>query len=446
MNKNRLSVMASIVMAMLVAAMDTTITNTTMPVIADELGRMELYAWTFAAYMIFSTVLSPVAGRISDLYGRKKVFSAGILLFLFGSLLCGSADTMLQLVLFRAVQGIGAGVMMPFPAIIAGDLFSVEKRGRIQAFFTGMWGLSAIIAPLLGSLFVEYATWRWIFYVNIPICLLSILLLLPYKEVYEPKRAPVDVGGALLFTAGVSLMLLTTVVERGVALYLAGGLALMAAFYYYEKRHRSPIVPLALLRNKPVAWLIVNSFLSCAALFGAGSYLPLYLQNEGFSIFLSGVAMLGMTFGWMAMAVPAGKWILRFGYRPLMIAGNAVLVASAVWFMFIGSFSGFWFVFLGSIPLGVAFGLLSTVAIIGVQQLVEPHQKGISTSLQMFSRNIGTAVGITLMGAFIYRTANMTDGFQAMFAYGFFVSLLSLAGSFLIRDRAPQPSAASPSR
>ncbi|MFC0335087.1 MFS transporter [Paenibacillus sepulcri] len=433
--KNRIPVLASIVMAMLVASMDSTIANTTMPIIAQELGGIELYAWVFASYMIFSTVMAPIAGRISDIFGRKKVFAVGIILFMLGSILCGSAHTMVQLVIFRAVQGIGAGVMNPFPMIIAGDLFTVEKRGRIQALFTAMWGISAVLAPLLGSMFVEYATWRWIFYINIPICLLSVLLLLPYREVYEPKRSKVDYTGALVFTAGISLLLLMTVVDIGTFFYLSGaaGVLLLIVFYKYEKKLASPIVPLNLFRNKPVAWMNLNSFLAYASIFGGASYLPMFLQKHGYSLFMSGVAMLGMSVGWMAMSVPAGKWIGRFGYRWLMIAGNAILVASGIWFLQLSPASGFWFTFAGSVLMGLSFGLLSAVSMIGSQQLVDGKQKGVSTSLQIFSRNIGTAVGVTIMGAFLAKNADLMTGFSHMFAYGFIVSLIALASSLMIR-------------
>jgi len=424
-------------MAMLVASMDSTIANTTMPIIAQELGGFELYAWVFASYMIFSTVMAPIAGRISDIFGRKRVFAVGIILFMFGSVLCGSAQTMVQLVIFRAVQGIGAGVMNPFPMIIAGDLFSVEKRGRIQALFTAMWGISAVLAPLLGSMFVEYATWRWIFYINIPICLLSFVLLLPYREVYEPKRSKVDYMGAVIFTGGISLLLLLTVVDIGTFFYAAGaaGVLLLLVFYAYERKLESPIVPLNLFRNKPVAWMNVNSFLAYASVFGGASYLPMFLQKHGYSLFMSGVAMLGMSVGWMAMSVPAGKWVLRFGYRRLMIAGNAILVASAVWFLQLSPASGFWFTFSGSVLMGLSFGLLSAVSMIGSQQLVDGKQKGVSTSLQVFSRNIGTAVGVTIMGAFLAKTADLMAGFSNMFIYGFIVSLIALASSLMIREK-----------
>ena len=442
MDWRRLSVLAGIVMAMLVSAMDTTIINTTMPVIAGELGDADdrsLYAWAFTSYMIFTTVLAPIVGRLSDLFGRKKVLLGGLVLFLIGSLLCGAAQSMVQLVLFRAVQGIGAGVMSPFPAIIAGDLFTVEKRGRIQAFFTAMWGLSAIIAPLLGSLFTEYWSWRWIFYVNIPICAVSLLLLLPYREVYEPRPAAVDVVGAGLFTAGVGLLLLTTAVESGAALLAAGGVALLALFWRWELRHASPMLPLGLLRNRRVVWLNVNGLLSNMALFGAGTYLPLYLQEhtlkgQEWAVFLSGVALFGMTIGWTSASVPAGRWILKYGYRPLVVIGNGLQVASAALFLLLlGRLNDFWFVMFASIPLGFAFGMLSTVLIIGVQQLVPPDQKGVSTSMQLFARNIGTAFGVTIMGAMLAQAPELAEGFRWIFLYGTVGSIVSLASAFLIR-------------
>ncbi|ATA59631.1 multidrug MFS transporter [Geobacillus stearothermophilus] len=434
---SRLSVMVSIVLAMLVASMDTTIMNTTMPIIAEELGEFSLYAWTFASYMIATTVLSPIAGRLSDLFGRKKVFSFGIILFLIGSLLCGLSQNMVQLVLFRALQGVGAGFMMPFPAIIAGDLFPVEKRGKIQAFFTAMWGLSAVLAPLLGSLFVEYATWRWVFYVNIPICLLSLLTLLPYKEVYEPKRAAVDYMGAALFAAAISLLLLVTVVEQGRWWYGAAGALLLVVFYYFEKRQPSPLVPLSLVHHRTLKWMNINGFVSCVALFGTSSYIPLFLQNVAhLSVFASGVALLGSSVGWMIAAVPAGKWILRYGYRPLLIIGNVLLVASGLFLALLNESHGFWYVFFIMFLQGLSFGLTSTVGVIGSQQLADAHEKGIATAFFMFCRNIGTAIGVTMMGAFLAQASAFMTGIRHLFLFGLIGSIIALITSFFIRDEA----------
>jgi EmrB/QacA subfamily drug resistance transporter len=434
--KSRTSVMISIVLAMLVASMDTTIMNTTMPIIAKELGGIELYAWSFASYMIASTILSPVAGRLSDLFGRKRVFASGISIFLIGSLLCGISANMIQLVVFRAIQGIGAGFMMPFPAIIAGDLFSVEKRGKIQALLTGMWGLSAILAPLLGAFFVEYMSWRWIFYINLPICFITLIALIPYKEIYQPKRASVDYLGAILFGAGVTLLLLVTIVEANRVLYLLLGVALLVGFYFYEKKQTSPIVPLSLFKNKTITWMNANGFIGNVALFGTSSYIPLFLQNvAGLSLFMSGLALLSLAIGWMCMSVPAGKWIIKYGYRRLLIIGNILLFISGVFLMLLNENHSFWYVFAVLAVQGLAFGLLSTVGVIGVQQLVGPHEKGISTSFFMFSRNMGTAIGVTIMGALLLSGgADYMLGIHRLFMYGFFASVIAVLSAFFIKN------------
>ncbi|WP_026692353.1 MFS transporter [Peribacillus kribbensis] len=441
--KSRNTVLVSIVLAMLVASIDTTIMNTTMPAIAKELGGFGLYAWAFAAYMITTTILSPVAGRLSDMFGRKRVFASGILLFLVGSLLCGLSQTMVQLVIFRAIQGIGAGFMMPFPAIIAGDLFSVEKRGKIQALFTGMWGLSAILAPLLGAFFVEYMTWRWIFFINLPICLISFFTLLPYKEKYEPKKARVDYFGALLFAAGITFILLVTVVESNRVIYGAAGILLIIVFYFWERRQVSPIVPLGMFKNKTISWININAFIGTLALFGASSFIPLFLQKiAGLSLFVSGVALLGSAIGWMIAAVPAGKWILKYGYRILLIIGNILLLISGIFLLLLNKNEGFVYVFFVMIIQGLSFGLLSTVGMIGSQQLVGAHEKGISTSFFMFCRNMGTAIGVTIMGALLTSVPHdYMTGIHRLFIFGFVGSIAALLSSFFIKNHSAEPGA-----
>ncbi|MGG0737428.1 MFS transporter [Niallia taxi] len=435
MTKSRTLVMVSIVLAMLVASIDTTIMNTTMPIIAKELGRFDLYAWSFASYMITSTILSPIAGRLSDIFGRKKVFGFGILLFLVGSLLCGIADDMVQLILFRALQGMGAGFMMPFPAIIAGDLFPIEKRGKIQALFTAMWGLSAILAPLLGSLFVEFLTWRWIFFVNLPVCIVAFLTLLPYKEDYQPKKASIDYIGAILFGAAITSLLLITLVENGQVFYGLAGVVLLIAFYLFERKQKSPIVPLSIFKKKTITWIYINGFIGTLALFGTSSYIPLFLQDEaGLSPFMSGIALLGVAIGWMLVSVPAGKWILKYGYRILLIIGNALLVLSGLMLVLLNSTHGFVYTFSIMLIQGLSFGLLSTVGVIGSQALVGPHEKGISTSFFMFCRNMGTSIGVTIMGALLTSQAVFMTGIHHLFLYGFITSILALVTAFFIQN------------
>ena len=434
--KSKIAVLVSMMLALLMASLDTTIMNTTMPLIAKSLGGFDLFAWPFATYMIATTVLAPVAGRLSDLYGRKRVFASGMIVFLIGSLLCGLSQTMVQLVIFRGIQGIGAGFMMPFPAIIAGDLFSVEKRGKIQAIGTSMWGLSAVIAPLLGAFFVEHSTWRWIFFVNIPIALLALVTLLPYREEYTPKKAQIDYIGTLLFTTGVTLLLLVTVVDRNPFVYGLAGALFVICFYFFEKRQSSSLLPFSIFRDKTLRWMNINGFLGWAALFGAASYIPLFLQNMAhLSIFTSGIVLLGTAIGWITASVPTGRWILKYGYRPLFIIGNALLAFSGVLLALLHEESGFWYVFIVMIFQGLAFGMLSTTGIIGAQQLVQAHEKGISTSFMMFSRNIGTAIGVTIMGAFLSKSEDFMSGMNQLFLYGLMGSLLSFATSFFIKDR-----------
>ncbi|MGP7816998.1 MFS transporter [Niallia sp. 01092] len=435
MKNSRLFVMTSIVLAMLVASIDSTIMNTTMPIIAEELGRLDLYAWSFATYMIMSTILSPIAGRLSDLFGRKKIFGFGIILFLLGSLLCGLSADMVQLITFRGIQGLGAGFMMPFPAIIAGDLFPMEKRGKIQALFTAMWGLSAIIAPLLGSLFVELLSWRWIFFINLPVCLLAVLTLLPYKEHYQPKKANIDYIGAILFAAGITFLLLITIVEKNTILFSMLGIALLTLFYFFEKKQISPIVPFTIFKNKTITWIYINSFIGTLALFGTASFIPLFLQDiAGLSTFISGTALLGVAVGWMLVSVPAGKWIVKYGYRILLIIGNTLLVISGILLALLNETHGFVYTFAIMLIQGLAFGLISTVGVIGSQQLVGNHEKGISTSFFMFCRNIGTAVGVTIMGALLTSGTSNMAGIHHLFMFGFVTSIFAFLSAFFIQN------------
>jgi EmrB/QacA subfamily drug resistance transporter len=435
---SKISVLVSIILSLLVASLDTTIMNTTTPVIAESLGRFDLFAWIFASYMITTTVFSPIAGRLSDIYGRKRVFSFGIVLFLIGSLLCGISKDMVQLVIFRGIQGIGAGFMLPFPAIIAGDLFSIEKRGKIQALGTSMWGLSAVLAPMLGAFFVEYLTWRWIFYVNVPIAILALVTLLPYKEEYTPKKIPIDYIGTILFTVSVSLLLLTTVVKTYQIVYGIVGVFFLIAFIFVERKQESPIIPLYLFRDKQLRWMNLNGFLGWVSLFGTASYIPLFLQKiTHLSIFISGLALLGTAIGWMFLSVAAGKWILKYGYRPLFIIGNSLLFCSGVFLFLLGKEHGFWYVFFVMLIQGSAFGLLSTTGVIGAQQLVSDYEKGISTSFTLFIRNIGTAVGVTIMGIFLNLSDDFMLGIHHLFLYGLIGSVMAVFTSFFVKDSVP---------
>jgi MFS family permease len=298
-----------------------------------------------------------------------------------------------------------------------------------------MWGLSAVLAPLLGAFFVDYLSWRWIFYVNLPISILAIVTLLPYKEVYTPKRSKVDIIGAILFGVGVSLLLLDTVVKTNRLVYGIIGILILAVFVLYERKQQAPIVPLSMINDKYTQWVNLNGFLGCLALFGIGSYIPMFLQQQRHeSIIVSGLVLIATSIGWMGVAVPSGKWILRWGFRPLLLIANALLLISGFLLYQIHASTGFWYIFFVLIVYGMAFGLAFTVSLIASQQLVEPHQKGISTSFLMFSRNIGTAVGITIMGSFLTNVDFMT-GFHNLLLFGLIGSVVAFLTSFLIKGK-----------
>lgn len=422
----RFLVTTSIVMAMLVASIDTTILHTTMPVIAEELGGFQFYAWTFTAYVLASTSLMPLAGKLADLYGRKRIFMMGVLIFMIGSLLCGLAQSMIQLIVFRAIQGLGAGIMMPLVQIIAGDLYTVEKRGKIQALFTSMWMLSAVLAPLAGAMFIEWADWRWIFLINVPVCLLTLALIAPYKDVYAGKQTAVDWLGALLFAGGTSALLLITSIDQGRFICLTAGIALLVLFIRHERKHPAPMLPRHLFRNRLLNGMMLNNLLICLALFGVPNYIPLYLQENGSGVLQSGLVLIAMSAGWMAMSVRSGKWLLRAGYSRLVMSGNILAVAAAILFLFAGATVSYTLICLALIVLGAALGLIFTVSIIGAQQLVGDEEKGISTSLLLFIRNTGLACGVSLMGLLMNRAATVNGGMQDLFGFSLIGALLAL--------------------
>lgn len=258
---------------------------------------------------------------------------------------------------------------------------------------------------------------------------------MPYQESYEPKRAKVDYIGAILFGAGVTSLLLVTVVEQNRVVYAVAGLILLVIFYLHERKHASPIVPLSMFQNKTLSWININAFIGTVALFGASSYIPLFLQRVAhLSLFMSGVALLGTAVGWMSVSVPAGKWILKHGYRKLLLIGNVLLVGSGTLLLMLNESHGFFYVFCVMIVQGLSFGLLSTVGVIGVQQLVGGHERGISTSFFMFCRNMGTAIGVTIMGALLTSGGSFMAGIHHLFLFGFAGSIVALLTSLKIQN------------
>jgi len=431
MNRNKY-VFWGLVITTLISALDANIMQTASPTIVRQLGGMELFAWVFSVYMLASTITVPLYGKLSDMYGRKRLLMISVGLFTIGSILCGMANSMVMLIVFRGVQGLGAGGMVPLSMIIVGDLFTIERRGKIQAVFSSIWAISSVVGPILGSFFVEALTWRWIFFINIPIGIATVLCLIPYKETTEFKKTHIDYKGFFLFGISIALLLLSTNV-RNPLWYLAIGLLGLLVFVLVERKEEQPFLPVSLFKNKGIFRTNLFMLFYCLSFFGTSNFIPLYLQEGNhMSIYKSGLILLSIAVGWMFGSTPAGKWIIRFGYKPLFIIGSFITTISGLLlYLFVNDIS-YLVLFLILTVQGVAFGLLFAVGTIASQEFADVHIKGMSTSLQIFLRNIGTSVGVTIMGLIINHTANISIGMKNVFLYALVLSFVTVGISFVI--------------
>ena len=436
MNKNKY-VFWGLVITTLISALDANIMQTASPTIAKQLGGMELFAWVFSVYMLASTITVPLYGKLSDMYGRKRLLMISVGLFTFGSILCGMANSMVMLTVFRGIQGLGAGGMVPLSMIIVGDLFTIERRGKIQAVFSSIWAISSIVGPILGSFFVEALTWRWIFFINIPIGIATVLCLVPYKETTEFRKTHIDYKGFFLFGISIAFLLLSTNVKDPLW-YLIIGIAGMLVFVLVERKEAEPFLPVSLFKNKGILRTNLFMLFYCLSFFGTSNFIPLFLQEGNhMSIYKSGLILLSIAVGWMFGSTPAGKWIIRFGYKSLFIIGSFITTISGLMlYLFVTKIS-YLGLFLILTVQGVAFGLLFAVGTIASQEFAEAHIKGMSTSLQIFLRNIGTSIGVTIMGLIINHAVNISIGMKNVFLYALLLSIITVVISFIIPAKTP---------
>jgi EmrB/QacA subfamily drug resistance transporter len=402
----RAAVTGGLMLSMFVAAMDSTVVGTALPTIAGQLGHFQLYPWIFAGYLITGTTSVPIWGRLADLHGRKPVLMAGLGIFVGSSILCGFAWNMESLILFRVLQGIGAGCIQPITLTVVGDFFPLRQRARIQGLFSAVWAVAAVAGPLLGALFVSTIGWRWIFDINVPIGIVSTLLLWGFKEQRgEALGGHIDYLGAGLLTAGIALLLwgLGSGNAGGQPVWLAVALAvlILAAFAAVESRSPSPTVPLALLRHPVIGPAILASMLAGTLMFGVTAYAPLFVQGGlGGTAFQAGAAAAPMSLGWPLGSIFAGRTLLRFGFERLAVAGSLALVAGSALLAAMAGHGLPW-VAGSSFVTGLGMGLLSTPLLIVIQSSVGWAQRASATALNQFSRTIGGAVGVSLMGALL---------------------------------------------
>ncbi|TNM67801.1 MFS transporter [Streptomyces sp. NP160] len=392
-------------------AIDATVIATAVPSVVAELGGFSQFPWLFSAYLLAQAVSVPVFGKLADVFGRKPVMLVGIGVFLLGSVLCGAAWSMESLIVFRAVQGLGAGAVQPMSMTIVGDVYSVAERAKVQGYIAGVWGVSSVVGPTLGGVFSEYTSWRWIFFVNVPLCLVAAAAIgWRFHERRERRRARVDVLGASVLTAALTLLVLG-VLEGGQAWawasvpgvgVLAAGGVLLGLFVLVERRAADPVVPLHLLRRRLLVTTSAASACIGAVLLALTSYVPTFVQvSLGTGPLVAGFALAALTLGWPVSASQSGRVYLRVGMRTTAVVGAVVVLGGCLLLLPLGTSSPVAAVAGASFVIGLGMGLTAAPTLIAAQSAVGWGERGVVTGLNMFARSAGSAVGIAVFGAVV---------------------------------------------
>ena len=408
-------VVVGIMVSLFMASMESTVVATAMPTIVSELGGLAIYSWVFSAYMLASTTTVPIYGKLSDIYGRRPLYAVAMALFLTGSLLAGSADSMNQLILFRLVQGLGAGGLQPLAFIMVGDMFTLENRARMQGLFSSMWGLSAIVGPLLGGFLVDHLSWHWIFYINIIPGLLALALVMSgwRDHVRTTTRPAVDYAGAAILAAGVVTLLLGLYQfgdRQGWAL-LAIAAVLFVTLLWVERRAADPIIPLPLFGDRLFAAACGQGLLAGWAMFGTASFVPLFVQAVlGTDATRAGATLTPQLLGWVCASIISSRLLLRIGYRSLALTGMALLTLGTLLLSRTGVNASQLMLMIYLTMMGVGMGMSIPSFMIAVQSTVRRLNMGTATSTVQFSRSIGGAIGVSIMGAVlgVSMAANLT--------------------------------------
>ena len=402
-------ILISLMLSTGLVAIDATVIATAVPSIVDNLGGFGQFPWLFSAYLLAQAVSVPIYGKLADLFGRKPIMLFGIGLFLVGSVLCGAAWSMPVLIAFRAVQGLGAGAVQPMTLTIAGDIYTVAERGRIVGYMASVWATSSVVGPTLGGVFSEYLSWRWIFFVNIPLCLLAALALVRnFKERIEPRPHQLDYAGAALLTLGCTLLMLA-LLEGGVAwswtsatglAVVAAGVIALVAFAFVERRAPEPVLPTLVFRRRLVVTTNLIALTLGAVLMGITSYVPTYVQGVlGTGPLVAGFALAALTLGWPVTASMSGRIYMRIGIRATAAVGMAAGLVGTVLIALLGEHDTVLFVGLACFVVGGGLGLVAGPTLIAAQASVDWAERGVVTASNMFSRALGSAMGVAVFGA-----------------------------------------------
>jgi EmrB/QacA subfamily drug resistance transporter len=401
-------VLAAALMATFMTAVESTIVATAMPTIVGDLGGFQEFSWVFAAYLLTMAVTIPVYGRLSDIYGRKRVFFVGTGIFLVGTTLCGFASSMTALVVYRAVQGFGAGAIQPVAVTVLGDIYTPAERARVQGYSSSVFGVSAILGPLLGAFIVAHLHWSLVFWVNLPIGVASMAmfgLFLRERVVHHGHR--IDYLGSVLLTLGVGAVMLALVQGTGLggsglAATLAVAAAALVLLALHESRAAEPIVPFRLWRNRVIALANLGSFTTGAAMMGVSAFLPAYVQGVlGRGPGVAGFALGCQSVSWMFATIIAARLMIRTSYRLSAGIGALALLAGGVLLAMLTPDSSIALAAGGSFVMGIGMGFCNPAFLVSIQASVEWGERGVATGANMFMRIFGQAMGAALFGAIV---------------------------------------------
>ena len=412
---------AALMLVVLLASLDQTIVSTALPTIVGDLGGIDGLSWVVTAYLLSSTVVGPIYGKLGDLYGRKVVLLSALAVFLVGSALCGTSQDMGSLIAFRAIQGIGGGGLVVITMAVIGDLVSPRERGRYQGYFGAVFGVATVLGPLLGGFFVDSLSWQWIFYVNLPLGVAAFVVIAKTFTTTQRSTAKplIDYAGAALLTGGLAAIVLYTSLggttfdwsAPGMVALLVGGFALLVGFALVESRAKDPILPLSLFRNRVFGTACAISFAVGAALFGSVTFIPLYLQvAKGHTATESGLLLTPMMAGMLITSIASGQLIARYGhYRPFPILGTSITTIGLLLLSRLQPDTSTLTAGAYMLVLGLGLGLVMQVLVLVAQNSVDYKHLGVATSGVTLFRQVGGCIGVALFGAIFSNelTANL---------------------------------------